>query len=270
MYTALLRNEARLQAHPLLSYLGMALAVYVGGVALVLIRVPLLAELGRVAAVGACLLLAIGVPVHLLLRYYASMYGREGYLTQAVPAKHTTLYAAKFTWAFGTWAVALILTATLVYGLAVAQTIASGGTASDAWDAVTSSLANANRTAVVLGAAWFIIGLLTYVAQFGWVVTFGMEDRFRSLGLGGPVIMWLASYLILQVLMLATMMLIPLGVTLDFSELVFETFLTQLPAAMAGTDPTFIPLGWLPVILATLPIYVLWTLRSLKNHTSLR
>ena len=88
----------------------------------------------------------------------------------------------------------------------------------------------------VLGAAWFIIGLLTYVAQFGWVVTFGMEDRFRSLGLGGPVIMWLASYLILQVLMLATMMLIPLGVTLDFSELVFETFLTQLPAAMAGTD----------------------------------
>lgn len=270
MYAALLKNEARLQTRPLLSYLAIALVVYLGGIALVLIRVPILADLGNVAAVGACLLLAIGVPVHLLMRYYASMYGREGYLTHAVPAKHTTLYSAKYTWAAVTWAASLVVALGLAYGFAVAQTISAGGTASDTWTYLTNALAGINRTALILAVAWALVGLLTYVAQFAWIVTFGMEDRFRSLGLGGPVVVWLVSYLILQVVTLASMMLVPLGVTTDLGELVFETFLAELPAAFAGDDPSFIPLGWLPVILLTLPVYVIWTLRSLRNHTSLR
>lgn len=270
MYAALLKNEARLQTRPLMSYLGIALAVYVGGALLILLRVRLLAEIGYVAAIGGCLVLAIGVPLHLLLRYYASMYGREGYLTHAVPAKHTTLYGAKYTWASGTWAAALLIAGLLAYGVAVVQTIAAGGTASDTWNYLIAGLTGVNRTALVLGVAWLAVGILTYVAQFGWIVTFGMEDRFRSLGIGGPVAVWLVAYLVMQVAILTAMLLIPVGVTLGFDALVYRSFLPELVDAFDGTDPTFIPLGWLPVILVTLPIYVVWTLHSLKNHTSLR
>lgn len=270
MYAALLKHEARIQTRPLLSYLGMALAIFAGGLVVMLLRVPLLAELGNVVAIVACLLLAVGIPVTLLQRYYTSMYGREGYLTHAIPAKHTTLYAAKFTWAALVWAASLLVTLALGYGLAVAQTIMTGGTASDTWTALTTALAGANQTALALGIAWGVVGLLTYVAQFGWVVTFGMEDRFRSLGLGGPVVVWFVSYLLMQIVTLAAMVLIPLGVTTDFSELVFASFVGELPKAFANEDPSFIPLGWLPVILVTLPVYVIWTLHSLKKHTSLR
>ncbi|MBK8461818.1 MAG: hypothetical protein IPL36_01735 [Nigerium sp.] len=270
MYAALLKHEARLQARPLLSFLGIALAVFAGGLAAMLLRVPLLAEFGNVAAIIVCLLLAVGVPAHLLHRYYTSMYGREGYLTHVIPAKHTALYAAKFTWAAGVWAASLLLTLALAYGIAVAQTITAGGTASDTWAALATALANANQTALALGIAWIAVGLLTYVAQFGWVVTFGMEDRFRSLGLGGPVVVWFVSYLVMQVVTFAAMVLIPVGVTPDFSELVFASFLGELPKAFANEDPSFIPLGWLPVILVALPVYVIWTLHSLKKHTSLR
>lgn len=270
MYAALLKNEARLQARPLASILGIALAVYAGGLILMLLRIPLLSSLGSVAAVGAFGLLAVSVPALLVWRYYASMYGREGYLTHAIPAKHTTLYAAKFSWALGVWLVSLLIAAAMVLGYVIGEAISAGGTAGDAWKTLADGLAQIGTVPVTVFAIWLVIGIVIYVAQFGWIVTFGMEERFRSLGQGGPVLVWFLSYVALQVLAVVSLVLIPFGVSLDLKQFVFASFLPELMAAIGGAEPSFVPLGWLPLLLATLPVYVVWTLRSLKNHTSLR
>ncbi|MGC3955748.1 MAG: hypothetical protein QM804_16105 [Propionicimonas sp.] len=270
MFAALLKNEARLQARSLASYLGVALAIYAGGILLLLLRVPLMSSIGSIAAVGACLLLGISIPVLLVWRYYSSMYGREGYLTHALPAKHTTLYGAKFSWALGVWLVSLVIAAAMVLGYIIAEAISAGGTAADAWNALTAGLAEIGTAPVTAFLIWLLIGIVIYVAQFGWIITFGMEERFRSLGLGGPVLVWFLTYVVLQVLTLASLLLIPIGVTLDLKQLVFSSFLPELIASVGGGEPSFIPLGWLPLLAATLPVYIVWTLRSLKNHTSLR
>ena len=65
-------------------------------------------------------------------------------------------------------------------------------------------------------------------------------------------------------------MLIPIGVTSDLSQLVFASFIPELATAFTGGEPSFIPLGWLVVLPLGLPVFVLWTLRSLRDHTSLR
>ncbi|MFT3876957.1 MAG: hypothetical protein QM708_11130 [Propioniciclava sp.] len=270
MYAALLKHEARLQTRPLLAYLGIALAVFAGGMALALLRIPAVSQIGALATISACVFLALSVPAGVLMRYYTSMYGREGYLTHAIPAKHTTLYAAKFTWALAVWLIALVVAIGMGVGFFVAQTVAYGGTVADAWTSLTEALAGLGTAPTIALVGWCLIGVVIYVAQFGWIVTFGMEDRFRALGVGGPVLVWFASYLVLQVLTIVAILLIPLGVSLDLSELVFTTFASELPKAFANEDPSFIPLGWLPLLLATLPVYVVWTLRSLKKHTSLR
>lgn len=270
MYAALLKHEARLQARSLASYAGVSLAVYASGMILMLLRIPLLSGMGSIAAVGACLLLAISIPVLLVQRYYASMYSREGYFTHAIPAKHTTLYAAKFSWAFAVWLVSLVVSVGMALGFFVGQTVSSGGTAAEAWSTLGQAMSVVGTGPKVLIAVWFLIGIVTYVAQFGWIVTFGMEERFRSLGLGGPVLVWLISYVVLQVAALISLLVIPIGVTLDLGQLVFASFLAELPTALNGADPSFIPLGWLPVLLATIPVYIVWTLRSIRNHTSLR
>lgn len=270
MYAALLKNEARVQARSLLSCAGVALAVYAGGLILMLLRIPMMSGIGSIAAIGACLLLAVSVPVLLVWRYYASMYGREGYLTHAVPAKHTTLYGAKFSWALGVWLVSLLLAVAMALGFFVTQTISAGGTAADAWATLTAGLAEVGTVPAIVFATWLLIGVVIYVAQFGWVITFGMEERFRSLGVGGPVLVWFLTYVALQVTILVALLLIPIGISFDLQHLVFASFLPELAASLEGAEPSFIPLGWVPLLLATLPIYVVWTLRSLKNHTSLR
>ena len=270
MYAALLKHEARLQARALASFLGVSLAIYAGGLVLMLLNLPVLSSVGSVVAVVACLLLAISVPALLVQRYYASMYGREGYLTHAIPARHTTLYAAKFSWALAVWLGSIVVVLGMALGFVLTQAVADGGTMADGWSVLTGALAGVPTGPVVFFVGCSLVGIVIYVAQVGWIVTFGMEERFRSLGLGGPVLVWFLSYAVLQVLALLAMVAIPLGISLDFSHLVFASFLAELPAAFEGADPSFVPLGWLPMLLATLPVYVVWTLRSLRNHTSLR
>lgn len=269
MYTALIKNEARLEARPLVAYLGIALALFATGVGSVLLRLPVLSGLGFVLAIAASLLLIIGIPLHLLVRYYVSLYGRQGYLTHAIPARHTSLYLARFTWAFAVWLAAIALSIGLGLITFISQAVASGGSADDVWRALDEAFAAAPAARVVM-AVWLVAVLATNVAQFGWVVTFGMKERFRSLGIGGPVLMWFASYAALQVLSILAIGLIPIGVTPDLNQLVFASFLPELAGAFSGGEPSFIPLGWLVVLPLVLPVFVVWTLRSLRDHTSLR
>lgn len=269
MYAALLKNEARLGIRPLAAYLGIALALFASGVGMVLLRLPAVSGFGFVAAIAASILLVIGIPLHLLQRYYATMYGRQGYLTHAIPVKHTTLYAAKFSWALIVWFTAVVLAIGLGLLTFVSQAVATGGTAQDVWRSLDEAFAAAPAARVVM-VVWLGIVLLANIAQFGWIVTFGMEERFRSLGLGGPVVMWFVSYLVLQALSMAAIVLIPIGVTSDLGQLVFASFLPELASSLQGGEPSFIPIGWLVVLPLVLPVFVVWTLRSLRDHTSLR
>lgn len=269
MYAVLLKNEARLGIRPLAAYLGIALALFASGVAMVLLRLPVASGFGFIVAIAASILLAVGIPLHLLQRYYVTMYGRQGYLTHALPVKHTTLYAAKFSWALIVWSGAIVLAVGLGLLTFISQAVAAGGTAQDVWRSLDEAFAAAPAARVVM-VIWLVIVLFANVAQFGWVVSFGMEERFRSLGLAGPVLMWFVSYLVLQALSILAIVLIPIGVTSDLSQLVFASFLPELASAFDGGDPSFIPIGWLVVLPLVLPVFVVWTLRSLRDHTSLR
>lgn len=269
MYAALLKNEVRLGIRPLAAYLGIAFALFASGLAMVLLRLPAVSGFGFVVAIAASILLVIGIPLHLLQRYYATMYGRQGYLTHAIPVKHTTLYAAKFSWALIVWFTAIVLAVGLGLLTFISQAVAMGGTAQDVWRSLDEAFAAALAARVVM-VVWLGIVLLANIAQFGWIVSFGMEERFRSLGLGGPVVMWFVSYLVLQALSMAAIVLIPIGVTSDLSQLVFASFLPELARSLQGGEPSFIPIGWLVVLPLVLPVFVAWTLRSLRDHTSLR
>lgn len=269
MYTALLKNEARLEARPLGAYLGIALALFPTGALSVLLRLPVVSGFGFVIAIAASVLLVVGVPVHLLVRYYTGMYGRQGYLTHAIPARHTVLYAAKFSWALAVWLGAIVIALGLGLLTFLSQAVASGGSPADVWRALDEAFAAAPAARTVM-VSWLVVVLLVNIAQFGWVVTFGMEERFRSLGIGGPVLMWFASYAALQVLSMLAIVLIPVGVTSDLNNLVFASFLPELATAFEGGEPSFIPLGWIVVFPLALPVFVVWTLRSLRDHTSLR
>lgn len=270
MFATLLKHEARLQGPTMLVFTGIALVIYAAGILAALTRIPAIAGFGLITSLTASGLIMVAFPAYLLIRYYQSLYGREGYLTMALPVRSGTLYAAKFTWASLTWLASTVVVLILWLGLVLLQTSAQGATVADLTAAVREGLAQmppAFPAMVVLG---IVVSMVLYLAQFAWVVTFGMEERFRSLGIGGPVVVWVVSYAVMQVLATLAIILIPLGATPDLSGLVFTSFLPEMTRSLNNEEPAFVPLGWVVVLVLTAPVFVVWTLRSMKHHTSLR
>lgn len=269
MFTALIKHEARLQTRPLLLASAACLAVFATGILFALLRLPFFATLGVLLAFGAGAAIMFVLPLYLLWRYAQSMYGREGYLTQALPVRPATLYAAKVTWAFVVWLLATVVGCLMWLGAALAQHITLGGSVSEFVASMREQLGNVPPGTLAWLVVWVLLGLLIYVLQFAWIITFGMEERFRSLGWGGPAVVWFVSYLAVQLLLVVGMFLVPLGLTYDFAW-TFESLLPRVTAMFNNQDPGIIPMGWFPVLVATIPVYVVWTLRSLERHTSLR
>lgn len=270
MYQTLMKNESRLQSRALLTILAIAAAVVAGAIALILFKIPVLSPLAMMLGAVAVIALAAGIPAYLLVRYYQSMYGREGYLTHVVPAKASTLYGAKYTWAYLVTLLGLVAAVALGIVLMLAIAVANGASVSTWWSTVMGFFGSLSGLQTTLLIVAVIVGLAIYVAQFAWVVTFGMEDRFRKLGIGGPVLVWFLNYLVMQLALLAAIMLIPLGVTPE-GHLTTVNFATELLRTAPGqSDIAAIPLGFVPVLLLSLPIYIGWTIHSIKKHTSLR
>lgn len=269
MFATLIKHEARLQAKTLLGMLGVALALFATGFVMALLRLPVFGSLGVLLAFGAGAALTFVVPLYLLWRYAQSMYGREGYLTHALPVRPATVYWAKVLWAFVVWLVATVVTVALWLGALLAQELASGGSVGSFLAMVRANLAAMPVNAIAMFVGWLLLGLFLYVVQFAWVVTFGMEERFRSFGWGGPVVVWFVAYLAVQLVLVAALFLIPLGMNYDL-QFVVESLLPKIGGLFDNQDPGFVPLGWAPILLATLPVYIVWTLRSLRSHTSLR
>lgn len=109
--------------------------------------------------------------------------------------------------------------------------------------------------------------LIFSVVQYFFAASVGSDKRLNSLGVGGPVIVWVGLYFVMQVLFFV-FMLIPVGLAIDDGSLriVSENYLGAL--ANAG-DLTSVPIGVLPgVVLGS--IALIWrTLNSWQRHISL-
>ncbi len=260
MFTTVLKHEARSMGPQLLVYLGIVAVLMASGLLVAATGVEPVASFGTMVAAAGGLFLHLAVPVTLLERYYKSLYGREGYLTMALPVKASTLYWAKITWAYVVWLAAALIAC----GSWIAIALIRGG-----FDAFAQALSTTPALAIGFFAVLLVVSLALYVVQFAWIVTLGMEERFRALGLAGPVVVWLGSYLALQVVSVVAILLIPFGVSPDLGRIVLTPPVIEIGTA-TGHDLSFIPLGFIPVVLAAGAVFVLWTLRSLRDHTSLR
>ena len=90
MFTTVLKHEARSMGPQLLVYLGIVAVLMASGLLVAATGVEPVASFGTMVAAAGGLFLHLAVPVTLLERYYKSLYGREGYLTMALPVKAST------------------------------------------------------------------------------------------------------------------------------------------------------------------------------------
>src|SRR5699024_8641429 len=119
----------------------------------------------------------------------------------------------------------------------------------------------------VAGPPIALVLLMFTVLQFFFAASIGSEKRVNSLGPGGPIVVWIIVYVVLEIFMFA-FLLIPVGITVDDGSLtlVSNNFLS---AILTDTNPRAAPIGFVPAVLVASVALVWRTLISWNTKVSL-
>lgn len=273
MTATLLKHEWLRTRSMLGAIAGIAVVLAALGSLLAATRWPLISTIGAYAVTVTIAGLVPAVQLALAADYWRSSYGRTGYFTQTLPVSGPTIFRAKLLWA---WTATLgAIVAVLVLGaLAWPGTARGMGHAelnpfvafADFWSGI---LETAAVWQVIVGLIIALaLGVLIWPVQYYFAVSIGSEEPLNRLGAGGPVLMWLAVYVAAQVVALAGLLVVPLGIGATDGGLGIVGY-APLSELTSGNPEDVMPLGIIPA-LALVAALCLWrTVCSWRSRVSL-
>jgi hypothetical protein len=223
----------------------------------------------------------------LIWRYYKNMYANEGYLTHTLPVKPSLLLWSKLLVAFVWSVISYIVTCAAILMVSISMIIRDGGKISDMGDIYHMGVVNMGMENYQVQMWLWMIALLTLsiilvLMQAYFSITVGNLTKLHSLGIGGPILIFVLMYLALQVISAISTLFIPIGIEIsptdqgfDAFRLVFKGTMSTLTDQMSSTydassAPMVIGIAYyilLPFLAATL-LYV--TSRLITKRTSIR
>lgn len=276
MIAALLAQELRSTWKNLLSTVGIAALVAAVSFTITALRVPVLGTFLMgvgVLAVVAITPLVLGI---LAENYWRTMYGREGYFTMALPVHGRTLFAVKAVYA----SIATLAAAAVTLVGAGAAYVVSAVSRGTEFGRALDLLFTSTISQIGPGTSWFLVACIVLQLVFTVIagaaaMSVGAEGRFNHLGFGAPVLGTVLLYVAMQIVVLASILFVPVGVRLtgpDAGSLVGEGMLGSFVDALSDSnaDPDVLGLGFLPVIAIIAVLLAWWGARSVERRTSLR
>ena len=154
--------------------------------------------------------------VLVISRFYKNLYSNEGYLMHTLPVRPRDLLVSKVVISVA-WMAASYLVLLGVFLVVIAAAAAQNHqTLSGLYDSIIQGSGITHIVSVPLAA--FLIALygllsICYVlAQVFFSIAFGSTARFHKQGVAGPIVTFLVVYFAMQMLALAFIVIVPLGV----------------------------------------------------------
>lgn len=270
MFALLMKHEIRQSYRFIITLFGAAVLLAVTGALILSLDGPILTAVGAVVGALGLLLLPFGLLGYFWWRYYQTMYGPQGYLSMTLPVKGRLLFWSKALWAFIVITVGYGL---VLFGWAILVGIASG----DGMLSFFELAFRSHQPLMVWGVVAFIpLGIAVTVVTGAFAITVGSEARFWRLGLGGPVLITFATYLVYQLVVIASMLFIPVSLVIPnvgVNYLTYESMLPSLLESIGAATPqpeSLIGLGFIPAIAILGALASWWSVRSIERRTSLR
>ena len=273
MVTTLIKHEAQRTRNWLGVVFGVATLMMLVGVLMELTPWRIVQILGFVLTLIPVFAFMLVVQVGLAFDYWRSSYSKTGYFTQSLPVKGSTIYGSKLLWG------SLVSIVALLWNIGMALVALAGGmrifdsgvTFGQFMTELRRLLANdvpvwVTVTVAVLTVA-SVVGAL---AQYYFAASIGSEARINRLGLGGPVLVYFALYMVLQVVLFIGILAIPLGLTMSPLDGSLEIASMDVLASMfSEQNPDAMPLGFLPVLFLATAALIWRTVVSWNKKVSL-
>lgn len=226
--------------------------------------------------------------VLLIWRYYRNLYANEGYLTHTLPVPPSQLLWSKllvgFVWSLLSYLVAILAAGTVLV-MDFVKSADKFASISAGYHAMIAEIGMENhQTAMWITIIVFLfisIGLL--LAEIYFAISAGSLSKLHSLGIGGPILIYIAEYTALQIVAAVTMLFIPLslqfpettGGTLSGFKVVTKSMFSQLGimshSGLSGANEAgFIGISYYILIPFILIGLLCWTARIINRHTSIK
>ena len=273
MITTLLKHEWLRTFGLLGTIIGAAPLVVGAGILLTATGWPVISTVGMMLAVLAIGGLVPVVQLTLTVHYWRSSYSRTGYFTHSLPIRGSKIYTAKLTWAV----IVTLITTLVAFGLG----LLFWPVAADQFDAernpfsVLGQLWNtitevSSPMSLTIGAVMALVLLVIWPVHYFFAASIGSETPLNRYGLGGPVLVYVGLYLVMQVVAFAGLFAIPWGIGIANGNLGVVPFnLFKEFTIGVSTTNDIMPLGFLPAIALITLVCLVRTLYSWNRKVSL-
>ena len=276
MITTLLKHEWLRTRNPMLGIAVIAALAVGAATLLALTGWPVIAGFG--AGIGIVITLALTPVTQIVLAFdfWNSSFRRTGYFTQSLPIRGSTIYWTKALWGAIVSLASLALTVLLLalFWLGFGPLI---GVDANVF-AHLGPLFEVMPTALTVSLlAFLIVAYLGFLAQLLFAATLGSGAKLNRLGIGGPIIVYIAVYIAGQVLVLVCMVAIPLGIDLSaggFELIAYNVFADLGASVTSSADPAstpseIMPIGFVPPLLVIFVVAAVWAARRWDTRIAL-
>lgn len=212
---------------------------------------------------------------------YQNMQGKRAYFVRSIPAKPGELFTSRLLYYVSFFLIGIIALLAELFTLVFLMTQAEDGGGMTLIRSFLDQVAEFFPMIGLILLSYVAIMILLNVLSFMFAISVGSEAKFRHLGIGGPVVIYIIYYIAMQVLTLVSMFVIPIGVRFDAYatsptdaniRLVRESMLPQfIKMIRDGIEPTepVIGIGIIPFVIIAVFVLGWVTYRSMSRRLTL-
>ncbi len=268
MVSALMKHEA-LRTTPMLgACLGIATLVVVLACGLTRLSIPGLPQFAALLAVAVSAGIPVVINIVMAIDFWRTGWGRQGYFTHSIPARGSTILAARILWSVSVVVLSVLCALiAVIFTLWVCGPVFQGDGPSFEM-VLTRFLGSMHQ--IMPWWQWVIaFGLVLFVVWFHLLgfyfpATIGSGPRWASLGSSGPIVVWAITYLLVNLTLVASVAL-PFG--LDYAPGGWR--LRIIDATWNFSERNF-PAGIILAMVVITVVFLVWMSRSWNRRISLR
>lgn len=207
----------------------------------------------------------------LAVDFWRTSWGRMGYLTHSLPVRGSAILGARLAWGAVVQAIALVWTALASLAMVYLGGPVFQGDGPAMEEAIPRFLASLGE--LLPWWQWALVVLLAlflgwfYLVMFYFAATIGSDPKLAGLGVAGPILTWIASYLVTSILFFGAIFL-PIGLTHAGGGL--DLGLVDTLHAYQMKESKIIPLGWVVAMAVLVAACIPWMVHNWNRRISLR
>ncbi|HHU53156.1 MAG TPA: hypothetical protein GXZ43_03630 [Clostridiaceae bacterium] len=240
-------------------------------------RIPGVVQFFNTLLLIGFIICGIAIIIFTITHDYQNQQGKRSYFFRSIPAKESVIIGSRLSY-YLTYYFATVIV--LAIGIAIFTISHTAINMMLPFHIAFSIIKDIFFQTKIIGMLLFIIVYAVFhqVISMMFAITIGSHARLKSLGIGGPILVYFLHYVAMQILTLISMLFIPISIKLPENpdtgfefRIVFESMMPEMSKLFSAqsNEIKYIGIGFIFTTFIVWIIMAIWIYKCSKNKISL-